>query len=150
MIKIPLKKASTYSNTCEHRYICPRLPAPIFLHWGEKEGSIRSENRTLSLAIIYPLDEVLSVLGWPATRFRAFFFFSNPTPLVRLYYSSRESLREFSLSLSFFRHLGSSSEEESRPGIAKQGSIEAIDRGLVVVEAAIYREIGARVPGTRS
>lgn len=79
-------------------------------------------------------------------------FFSNPTPLVRLYYSSRESWRdeEFSLSLFFFRHLGSSSEEESRPGIAKQGSIEAIDRGLVVVEAAIYREIGARVPGTRS
>lgn len=75
MIKIPLKKVSKYSNISEHRYICPRLPAPIFLHWGEKEGRIRSENRTLLLAIIYPLDEVLSVLGWPATRFRPFFFF---------------------------------------------------------------------------
>lgn len=52
-------------------------------------------------------------------------FFSNPTPLVRLYYSSRESWREFSLSLFFF----------PSPRLVVRGRIEAgdceagVDRG---------------------
>lgn len=123
---------------------------------------------SLSLSIIYPSNDRFLADQRRAFSIVPFFFFLISRLSLDLYYFSRWKLGSFFLFSSFFPlyyfflffyfYFFFSSPrlvvgKNREPGSRELGwSIEAIERGTPrpAFEATIYREIGARVPGTRS